>query len=141
MGPADFADWISAIPAGTEISLYMHVPFCRRLCWFCACRTQGTVSDDPVRAYAKVLKAEIELLRSHLAPGIRLAKLHWGGGTPTMLAPDLIRDLAAQIFDVVPMAEGGTFSVEIDPMEIDAARLDALGRRGDEPRLDRRAGF
>ncbi|MFC3182708.1 oxygen-independent coproporphyrinogen III oxidase [Cypionkella sinensis] len=130
VGPADFTRWIADIPADTEISLYLHVPFCRRLCWFCACRTQGTVSDDPVRAYAKVLKAEIALLRGHLGPGIRLAKLHWGGGTPTMLAPDLIRDLAAQIFDVVPMAAGGTFSVEIDPMEIDAPRLDALVAAG-----------
>ena len=130
IGPADFAGWIRSIPSNTEISLYVHVPFCRRLCWFCACRTQGTVSDDPVRAYAKVLKAEIELLRAHLAPGIRLAKLHWGGGTPTMLAPDLIRDLAAQIFDVVPLADGGIFSVEIDPMEIDAPRLDALVAAG-----------
>ena len=127
---ADFAAWIRAIPANTEISLYVHVPFCRRLCWFCACRTQGTVSDDPVRAYAKVLKAEIALLRAHLAPGIKLAKLHWGGGTPTMLAPDLIHDLAAQIFDVAPLAEGGTFSVEIDPMEIDTPRLDALVAAG-----------
>ncbi len=130
VGPDDFADWIRAIPANTEISLYLHVPFCRRLCWFCACRTQGTVSDDPVRAYAKVLKAEIALLRAHLAPGIRLAKLHWGGGTPTMLAPDLIHELAAQIFDVVPMAQDGTFSVEIDPMEIDAPRLDTLVAAG-----------
>jgi len=126
----DFAAWIRAIPANTEISLYVHVPFCRRLCWFCACRTQGTVSDDPVRAYAKVLKAEIELLRAHLAPGVKLAKLHWGGGTPTMLAPDLTQALAAQIFDVTPLAEGGTFSVEIDPMEIDASRLDALVAAG-----------
>ena len=130
VGSADFANWIRAIPANTEISLYIHVPFCRRLCWFCACRTQGTQSDDPVRAYAKVLKAELDLLRAHLAPGIRLAKLHWGGGTPTMLPPDLIHDLAAQIFDVVPMAQDGTFSVEIDPTEIDAPRLDALVAAG-----------
>ena len=127
---AEFVHWIETVPAGSEISLYLHVPFCRRLCWFCACRTQGTVSDDPVRAYAKVLKAEIALLRAHLAPGVRLSRLHWGGGTPTMLAPDLIADLAATIFDVVPMGPGAEFSVEIDPMEVDVARLDALAAAG-----------
>ncbi|MDO8326059.1 MAG: oxygen-independent coproporphyrinogen III oxidase [Cypionkella sp.] len=127
---AEFVNWIEAVPAGSEISLYLHVPFCRRLCWFCACRTQGTVSDDPVRAYAKVLKAEIALLRAHLAPGVRLSRLHWGGGTPTMLAPELITDLAATIFDVVPMGPGAEFSVEIDPMEVDAPRLDALAAAG-----------
>ena len=130
VGPATFAQWIAAVPAGASISLYLHVPFCRRLCWFCACRTQGTTSDDPVRAYAKVLRAEIALLRAHLAPGVRLSRLHWGGGTPTMLPADLMRDLAAAIFAVVPMAEGAEFSVEIDPNEIDAARLDALAQSG-----------
>jgi oxygen-independent coproporphyrinogen III oxidase len=130
VGPAKFGQWIGEVPAGSDISLYLHVPFCRRLCWFCACRTQGTVSDDPVRAYAAVLKTEIELLRAHLAPGVRLSRLHWGGGTPTMLPPDLMRDLAAAIFDVVPMGPGAEFSVEIDPNEIDAARLDALAQSG-----------
>lgn len=130
VGPTKFTQWIGEVPAGSEISLYLHVPFCRRLCWFCACRTQGTVSDDPVRAYAKVLAAEIDLLRTHLAPGVRLSRLHWGGGTPTMLPPDLMRELAAAIFDVVPMGQGAEFSVEIDPNEIDAARLDALAQSG-----------
>ena len=127
---AVFENWLAAIPAGSEISLYMHVPFCRRLCWFCACRTQGTVSDDPVRAYAAVLKAEIALLKARLAPEVRLSRLHWGGGTPTMLPPDLIHELTETIFDAVPMGAGAEFSVEIDPNEIDAARLDALVASG-----------
>jgi oxygen-independent coproporphyrinogen III oxidase len=130
VGPDDFAKWIAAVPEGSEISLYVHVPFCRRLCWFCACRTQGTVSDDPVIAYAAMLHQEIALLKRHLPKGVRLSRLHWGGGTPTMLSPELSRDLAAAIFEVAPLAEGGEFSVEIDPTEVDAARLDALVAAG-----------
>lgn len=125
-----FSDWISAIPAESAISLYLHVPFCRRLCWFCACRTQGTSSDAPVRAYAQTLKAEIALLKARLQPGVTLSRLHWGGGTPTMLPADLMRDLAKSIFDAVPMGKGAEFSVEIDPNEIDADRLDALAAAG-----------
>lgn len=128
--PEVFTSWIEAIPAGSEISLYIHVPFCRRLCWFCACRTQGTSSDEPVRAYARVLKAEIAMLKRHLAPGVRLSRLHWGGGTPTLMPADMMRDLADAVFQAVPMAEGAEFSVEIDPNEIDAARLDALVAAG-----------
>jgi oxygen-independent coproporphyrinogen-3 oxidase len=115
VGPETFTNWIEAVPATASISLYIHVPFCRRLCWFCACRTQGTSSDAPVIAYAEMLRAEIELLRRHLAPGVTLSRLHWGGGTPTLLMPDLMRRLADQVFDVVPLAPGGEFSVEIDP--------------------------
>ena len=130
IGPGDFARWIKAIPEGSEISLYVHVPFCRRLCWFCACRTQGTTSDAPVIAYVETLKAEIALLAAQLPRGVSLSRLHWGGGTPTLLCADLMRDLAKAIFAVAPMAAGGEFSVEIDPNEIDDARLDALAAAG-----------
>ncbi len=126
----DFANWIRQIPAGSQISLYLHVPFCRRLCWFCACRTQGTQSDAPVIAYVQSLAQELELLRQHLPQGISLSRLHWGGGTPTLLPPEQMQALAEQIFDIAPLAEGGEFSVEIDPNEIDAARLDALTEAG-----------
>ena len=129
IGPGNFARWISAIPAGSEISLYLHVPFCRRLCWFCACRTQGTSSDAPVVAYFETLKAELALLSAHLPPGVTLSRLHWGGGTPTLLSPDLMRDLAQAVFAVAPLADDGEFSVEIDPNEIDDPRLDALALR------------
>lgn len=125
-----FTRWIEQIPAGSAISLYLHVPFCRRLCWFCACRTQGTSNDAPVLAYAQTLKAELNIFRKHLPEGVKLARLHWGGGTPTMLPAPVMRDLAATVFDIAPLAEGGEFSVEIDPNEIDDARLDALAEAG-----------
>ena len=124
------ADWLRALPAGSGISLYLHVPYCRRLCWFCACRTQGTSSEAPVRAYLQVLKDELALLKRHLAPGIRLNRLHWGGGTPTLLNAAMIASLSEAIFEVVPLATGAEFSVEIDPNEIDEARLDALVAAG-----------
>ena len=130
IGEGQFRRWIGAIPEGSQISLYLHVPFCRRLCWFCACRTQGTSSDEPVRAYVETLKAELRLLAEALPAGISLSRMHWGGGTPTLLAPSLMQELAAAAFDVAPLASDGEFSVEIDPNEIDDARLDALAAAG-----------
>ncbi|KIC40804.1 coproporphyrinogen III oxidase [Ruegeria sp. ANG-R] len=125
-----FGDWISGIAPGSSISLYIHVPFCRRLCWFCACRTQGTQTDNPVIAYVDVLKAELDLLAARLPEGVTLSRLHWGGGTPTLLNADLMRELAGRILQIVPLGPDAEFSVEIDPNEIDESRLDALAEAG-----------
>jgi oxygen-independent coproporphyrinogen-3 oxidase len=130
VGQDHFTSWIRAIPEGAEVSLYVHVPFCRRLCWFCACRTQGTQTDAPVIAYLQTLKTEIAMLGRSLPRGVRLSRLHWGGGTPTLLSPDLMTELAAAIRDIAPFTDATEFSVEIDPNEIDGARLDALARAG-----------
>jgi len=127
---AEFGRWLDAIPEGAAISLYMHVPFCRRLCWFCACRTQGTQSDAPVRAYVQALLTELETLRAALPRGVQLSRLHWGGGTPTLMQPDMMRDLAQAVRAAFPLAEGAEFSVEIDPNEIDEPRMDALAESG-----------
>ncbi len=131
-GPSstEFGAWVSSIAPGSEISLYLHVPFCRRLCWFCACRTQGTTSDAPVQAYAKTLLAEIAILKSLMPKGVRLSRLHWGGGTPTLMPPAMITQIGAAILALAPLAEGGEFSVEIDPNEIDGPRLAALAELG-----------
>ncbi|MCB2135982.1 MAG: oxygen-independent coproporphyrinogen III oxidase [Rhodobacteraceae bacterium] len=130
IGAADHRNWIASVRPGASISLYLHIPFCRRLCWFCACRTQGTSSDAPVRAYVEDLKSELRLLGKHLAPGVTLSRLHWGGGTPTLLPAEAMRDLARAIFETVPAGPGMEFSVEIDPNEVDGDRLDALAGAG-----------
>lgn len=122
--------WIKSIPGDARISLYIHVPFCRRLCWFCACRTQGTSTLSPVKNYVETIKKELALVAEHLAPGVQIEHLHWGGGTPTLLPSETIADLADSVFQHVPMASDAQFSVEIDPNEIDDARMDALAKAG-----------
>ncbi len=130
VGAGEVAAWLGKIPAGSSVSVYVHVPFCRNLCWFCACRTQGTATAAPVAAYLETLKAELRLAQRHLADGITIEHLHFGGGTPTLMEPAMIADLTAAIFDMAPLADGAQFSVEIDPNEIDDARLDALAAAG-----------
>ncbi|SFN91826.1 oxygen-independent coproporphyrinogen-3 oxidase [Roseovarius lutimaris] len=130
VGADDYSSWIKAIPENGEISLYVHVPFCRRLCWFCACRTQGTQTDKPVAAYLETLKTELVMLGKLLPKGVRLSRLHWGGGTPTLLSPGMIDELAGAIRAIAPFTDKTEFSVEIDPNEIDGPRLDALAAAG-----------
>ena len=125
-----FSSWISSLPTGTSISLYVHIPFCRRLCWFCACRTQGIQNDNPITGYIARIEAELAHVVKYLPQGTTLTHLHWGGGTPTILSPDHITRLATSIQTSVPFAPNYTFSVEIDPNELDAPRVNALVRAG-----------
>ena len=130
IGATDFQSWIGQIRPGSQVSLYLHVPFCRQLCWFCMCRTQGTRSDAPISAYITALKQEIARLTLHLPPGVTLGRMHWGGGTPTILSPAMIRELSAALAAALPLSRDAEFSVEIDPNEFDKARCTALIEAG-----------
>lgn len=124
------SSWLGTLDPSKPVSLYVHVPFCRRLCWFCACRTQGTSTRSPVQAYLETLKAELKLLKNVIPEGLTIGHLHWGGGTPTLLEADMMADLSSAISSFAPFAKNYEFSVEIDPNEIDGARLDALAEAG-----------
>lgn len=126
----DIRSWIQNIPPHSEISLYLHVPFCRSLCWFCACRTQGASTLTPVARYVETLQKEISLLGQFLPEGVTLNRMHWGGGTPTLLSADMIETLSNAIYEVAPLAANADFSVEIDVKEVDSARINALARTG-----------
>jgi oxygen-independent coproporphyrinogen-3 oxidase len=71
VGSAHYLEWVKQLTPGTPVSLYLHVPFCRRLCWFCACRTQGVGNMDPVRAYLDTLLTEVAMLRDALPQGVK----------------------------------------------------------------------
>ena len=130
VGAEQMRAWLGALVPGHPVSVYVHIPFCRRLCWFCACRTQGTRNAAPVAAYLRTLVAELRLIRAALPGPVPMARLHWGGGTPTLLTPVQIGRLARAIRAVFSPVPGAEFSVEIDPAELDAPRMDALARAG-----------
>ncbi|MBB5514117.1 oxygen-independent coproporphyrinogen-3 oxidase [Rubricella aquisinus] len=120
-----YRGWLADLPAG-PISLYVHIPFCERLCYFCACRTQGVNSAGPVIAYLETLEQEIAMLAQALPDGVTVGRMHWGGGTPTILTPAQIAALSGMLRAALPFEPDGEFSVEIDPACVDDAKLDAL---------------
>jgi len=124
------ADQLQKLPTETPVSIYIHIPFCERLCWFCACRTQGTRTSRPVQIYLETLKNEIRQLGKNLPDGLKMARLHWGGGTPTILDPDLIDSLNETIFENLTPADDFEFSVEIDPTLVDQDKITALRKGG-----------
>ncbi|MFG1401254.1 oxygen-independent coproporphyrinogen III oxidase [Xanthobacter sediminis] len=125
-----YAAWLAAVPAGSEVSVYVHVPFCAELCLYCGCQTAVVHNARPVSAYAERLEEEIARVRAHLPGRLKLKHLHFGGGTPTMLADaDFARVMGAlrRAFDFAPDAE---IAIEIDPRTMDAEKVAVLAREG-----------
>lgn len=123
-------DALGGLDWDAPVSVYIHIPFCERLCWFCACHTQGTQTLAPVEIYIETLEAELALMEAIVPKDLKMGRLHWGGGTPTILPPPLIHRLANAIRTVFTPTESFEFSVEIDPTMVDRAKIDALGAEG-----------
>lgn len=131
VGPDTVAEWLRALPGREPLSLYVHVPFCDRLCWFCACHTKQTRRYEPVAAFLRSLEGEIGIvarLAETAAP--RVDALHFGGGSPTMLRPDDLRALMARLRAAFSFGDNARISVEIDPNDMDGERLDVLAEIG-----------
>jgi len=112
------------------LSLYVHIPFCESLCYYCACNKIITKHHDRAASYLRYLAREVDLYTSQLGLGQPVTQLHLGGGTPTFLSDAELRELMAMLrrsFDMVP---GGEYSIEIDPRTVDAGRLKALAELG-----------
>jgi oxygen-independent coproporphyrinogen-3 oxidase len=130
IGPETYADWLKALPPRASASLYLHVPFCRSMCWYCGCHTQVARRDEPIAVYASALRCEIDLVSKAIGRRIKVDHIHFGGGTPTIMAPEQFADLIGSIrhsFFVVPTAE---IAIEIDPRTLSPGMIDALAYGG-----------
>lgn len=130
-GPDDYrAAVLRADAAGGDLSLYVHLPFCRSLCYYCGCHMMVTHRPEKIAHYLDYLTREIEMVSGLLASGRRVVQVHWGGGTPTFLAPEQIEQLMGTLrdrFEIVPTAE---VSIEADPRGLTEAHLEAARRAG-----------
>ncbi|HHZ08966.1 MAG TPA: oxygen-independent coproporphyrinogen III oxidase [Rhizobiales bacterium] len=125
-----YREWLKALPGDVGISLYLHIPYCDRLCWFCACNTRQTRQYGPVTRYLAALHKEIEAVAALLDPSIVVQSVHFGGGSPTMLAPADIVALDRRLRQAFNYAPDAEISVEIEPNDMDEARFDALAAIG-----------
>ena len=127
---AEYASWLRSIEEGSQASVYLHIPFCRQMCWYCGCHTSVTRRQAPVSRYVDTLVREIELVSQRMGSRPRLSHLHWGGGSPTLLRPrDVARISAAlgEAFRPDPAAEN---AIEIDPRTLSHELARALGLAG-----------
>ena len=127
---SQFGKWLAGLETDQPVSLYVHIPFCERLCWFCACRTQGVKTLAPVEAYLDTVLAEIAMFKATRPEGLKLARLHLGGGSPTIMSPEMIPKLIAAIRDAIDFDDGYEFSVEIDPTACNPEKIAAFAKAG-----------
>lgn len=125
-----YAQWLEAITAQERISLYIHIPYCDRLCWFCACHTKHTLKYEPIAIYLESLKKEIAAVGALVSREAAVTAVHFGGGSPTMVRPDDMIDLMAALRSAFTFAEDVEISVEMDPNDLDEPRYDALAAIG-----------
>ncbi|MCH8568060.1 MAG: oxygen-independent coproporphyrinogen III oxidase [Balneolales bacterium] len=113
-----------------EISLYIHLPFCASLCWYCGCNTIITRDKSRADDYLDYLEKEMTYYSKMMHPGHRVTQVHYGGGTPTFLTPNQLDRLAKMIHSLFNVDVKAEFGVEIDPRTFTTEHLEALVRSG-----------
>jgi oxygen-independent coproporphyrinogen-3 oxidase len=121
---------MGAAAVALPLSLYVHIPFCESLCYYCACNKIITKHHDKATAYLRYLSREVDLHMAHLGAGQTVSQLHLGGGTPTFLSDDELLSLMSMLRRSFHLVPGGEYSIEVDPRTVDAGRLALLAELG-----------
>ena len=125
-----YGRWLADIPPGTPISLYLHVPFCDTLCWFCGCHTSVVNNYAPVEEYCGLLMAEIALVADALPARHPVRHIHWGGGSPTMLRPNDVKRLDQTLRRHFDLSYNMELAIEIDPRGLTQEHVDSWVEAG-----------
>lgn len=112
------------------LGLYVHVPFCDTLCFYCACNKIATKDQARARKYVTYLEKEIDLVARYLEGGRKLFKMHWGGGTPTFLSEEDSARLVQKLRATFEFDPNGEYAIEIDPRRAGPDRIEFLAKLG-----------
>lgn len=129
VGAADYLAALRGLAPGTPVSLYVHIPFCRDICWYCGCNTNRSNRTERVASYLEAVEAEIAWLARHVAGRVVLGRISFGGGSPNALDPVGFIRLVSQILTTFN-ASAPEISVELDPRTLDAEWAGLLGKVG-----------
>ena len=128
--PQTYGDWLATLPGETPVSLYLHVPFCDRLCWFCGCHTKQVQRYEPIASYLRALSLEIETVSMRLNGRGHVTQIHLGGGSPSMLTRADLIGLSVQLRQGFVTSADLEFSIEIDPNDMTTDRYDGFAAAG-----------
>lgn len=121
-----YVHFLSSIKEEERVSLYIHIPFCHQLCWYCGCNTKVVSKYAPVERYVDVLLKEIETVAQHMPQGVKVSHLHFGGGTPTMLKTSDFSKIYKAIERLFVFEKDAEKAVEIDPRSFTPDMADTL---------------
>ncbi|MFQ5346362.1 MAG: oxygen-independent coproporphyrinogen III oxidase [Rhodothalassiaceae bacterium] len=130
VGGAEQRAWLAGIVPGTPLSLYVHIPFCRSLCWYCGCHTTVPHLYERARRYLVHLHREIETVAALLPDDRPVVHCHFGGGTPTYLNADDLVALIAHLTSHFRFRKDAEIAIEIDPRTLDREMVEALAAAG-----------
>ena len=129
-GDGDWPRWLGAVPDGSRFALYVHVPYCQQMCWYCGCHTQVTKNADTLQRYTGLLIREIDLVAQYLPPGAKLSGLHFGGGTPGIIGADGLQQIAGRLFRHFTPEPDAEIAIELDPRHVAPALVAGLAAIG-----------
>jgi oxygen-independent coproporphyrinogen-3 oxidase len=122
---------VGALTSGASaLSVYVHIPFCESVCYYCACNKVITRHHERAAAYLADLREEIRLVTQQMGSAQMVSQLHFGGGSPTFLTDDELEGLLTTLREAFRFVPGGEYAIEIDPRTIDASRLHRLSAMG-----------
>ncbi|KYK45310.1 coproporphyrinogen III oxidase [Bradyrhizobium liaoningense] len=122
--------WLRRLPPDEAVSLYIHVPFCRSTCWYCGFPTNLTRSQRPIRNYLAAVQHEIRLVVEQAPPALPVSDVHFGGGTPTTIAPTDFLGLMELLRRCFAFSKSATIAIEIDPHALTTEMVETLGAAG-----------
>ncbi|MGA0604070.1 oxygen-independent coproporphyrinogen III oxidase [Caulobacter sp. KR2-114] len=125
-----YGAWLGELAPDEAVSIYAHIPFCARLCWFCGCNTRVVTRQDPIHEYVRLLQQEIGMVRERLPGRLRAREIHLGGGTPNMLSPGDLELLFGALRDAFEIIPGAEIAAELDPLRLTDDWISAAAAQG-----------
>lgn len=125
-----YRKWLESLPENEELSIYLHIPFCKQLCWYCGCHTKITNRYAPIEAYISLLKNEIALVSKTLKSRRRISQIHFGGGSPSIICPEDFTEIIGSLKSNFIINDDANIAIEIDPRNLTEAKVAAYAKSG-----------
>jgi oxygen-independent coproporphyrinogen III oxidase len=130
VGVTDHKAWLARLDRRESISVYLHVPYCREICLYCGCNTKMAARDEVISRYRHALESEIGLVAGLIKEAPDIARLHWGGGTPSILGLEGLQSVLAVLGRRFPLEGAVEHAIELDPRYVSAGLSEGLAALG-----------